>query len=224
MKIKLFTILAFLGYALLVSSCSFKMKAKNLPVGLPDYTAYNNGDTVFKDGSVKKALEPIKVEKKEVSEVKEGQSFTVTYNEKEYKGIYYGKLNMFQEFGGFKSYGSQSNLGPYDISKRGATFNYYLQKRGENEVYDFSLGQLKSMIYDQPLAYRKASAASIYRTVGFSSIVMFIGGLTAGVFMGEESTLKSALINVGLISFPIGFTSIIISNKKAKKAIEIYNR
>ncbi|TKC00786.1 hypothetical protein [Pedobacter cryophilus] len=225
MKLKIITISAFLGFVLFVSSCSFKMKAKNLPAGLPDYTAYNNGDTVFTDGSIKKAIEPIKVEKKEVSEVKKGQSFTVFSEGTSYQGSYYGKLNVFTEYGGRQYTGMQYNsptgnsMGPSYQS----TYNYYIQKRGQNEVYKFSLNQLKELITDNPLAFRKASAAKIYSKIAIPSVLIAITGITAGVFL-KEGPIKSIAGTAGLIALPLYIITLPIASAKSKNAIKVYNR
>jgi hypothetical protein len=220
MKFKLLSFLAC-AYLAVASSCSFKIKAKDLPPNLADYTAYNNGDTVYNDGSIKKSNPAIKVDKKEVSEIKSEKSFDVFNKEKKYNGLFYGKLNVLGRYEGRETNFASNGT----ITTRTYT-SYYLQKRGENEIYDLTGNSVRDLVADNQIAYKKAKAGKIYGKISTASLIFFLAALPGGLLLQNvgNGEFGGNLTIASLFAIPVAMFTIPISNAKTKKAIRIYNK
>lgn len=199
------------------------MRAKNLPAGLPNYKTTVSGDTVFDDGTIRKAKEtPVNVEKKEITEEKFGRNFTVYQGKKGYTGVYYGKLNvlMANMRTTYGNYGS--GVGTVNGMSYRTTADYFLQKRGENAIYNMTSKNLVTLTTDNPLANRKAKAARVYQKLFVGSMITGVASIGSAIFLGEKAANVAA--GAFLISFPTALITMPIAVSKQRKALKIYNK
>lgn len=203
----------------LFASCSPRLITKGITDTKSNYVVTTDGkqinaasvklrpDTVSADGA-SYALN-------NVSGIKIGQAYWGVQDGGLYDGVYYGKLMLLKRFDG--------EVFDMNTHTSHPKYSYYLQKQGQSEIDNFSIGTLIDDVYDDPLALRKARAARIYKDLMYTSFGTALAGLSC-VFLPYSSHIRSTAVTVGLFSLPVFFISIPIGSHKAYKSILIYNQ